>query len=56
MQLYVARRVGHPGATGDAGLPSAEFYSRLRAGEFALGTPAGQWAFGLALVRESLAR
>ncbi|MDB4932532.1 MAG: hypothetical protein JWM10_5016 [Myxococcaceae bacterium] len=56
MQLYVARRLQHPGATEAEALPLAEFYQQLRAGKLALGTPAGQWAFGLALLADSLAR
>ena len=42
---------------GDARLhPSlGEFYQRMRAGELKVGTADGQWAFGLALMKESLA-
>jgi aminoglycoside phosphotransferase len=59
MQLFVARQMKHPGATGaetlDSTLSLGEFYQRMRAGELKVGTADGQWAFGLALMRESLA-
>ncbi len=59
MQLFVARQMKHPGATGAETLAStpslAEFYQRLRAGKLKIGTADGQWAFGLALLKESLA-
>jgi aminoglycoside phosphotransferase (APT) family kinase protein len=58
MQLFIARQMKHPGAT-DATLDSTpalgEFYQRMRAGELQVGTADGQWAFGLALLKESLA-
>lgn len=58
-QLHLARQLAHPGATGadslDATGSLGEFYQRLRAGELGLGTAAGQWAFGLALLKTSLA-
>lgn len=60
MQLFIARQMKHPGATGaetlDATLPLGEFYQRMSAGELRLGTADGQWAFGLALLKVSLAR
>jgi aminoglycoside phosphotransferase len=59
MQLFLARQMKHPGATGaetfDSTLTLGEFYQRMRAGELKVGTADGQWAFGLALLRESLA-
>ena len=59
MQLFVARQLKHPGATGAETLASTlslgEFYQRMRAGELKVGTADGQWAFGLALMKESLA-
>ncbi len=55
MQLYVARQMNHPGATGAETLEDAlalgEFYRRMGAGELRLGTADGQWAFGLALLK-----
>lgn len=60
MQLYLARQMQHAGATGAetlaATLTLGEFYQQMRAGTLRLGTPGGQWAFGLALLKESLAR
>jgi hypothetical protein len=56
MQLHVARGLQHPGATDAAAPTLAEFYQQLRVGALTLGTPAGQWSFGLALLKESLAR
>jgi aminoglycoside phosphotransferase (APT) family kinase protein len=59
MQLCIARRMNHPGASGtetlDATLSFAGFVEKLLAGEVKFGTPDGQWAFGLALLKESLA-
>jgi hypothetical protein len=59
MQLFIARQMKHPGATGVETLDSTpslgEFYQRMRAGELKVGTADGQWAFGLALLQESLA-
>jgi aminoglycoside phosphotransferase (APT) family kinase protein len=56
--LYVARQLKHPGATGGetlaSTLPLGEFYQRMLAGALKLGTPEGQWAFGLALLKESI--
>ena len=58
-QLHLARHLQHPGATGadtrDSTLPLGEFYQRMMSGALKLGTPEGQWAFGLALIKESLA-
>jgi len=59
MSLHVARLVNHPGATGaetlEATLSLGDFYQQMQAGVLKLGTPQGQWAFGLALLKESLA-
>ena len=59
MQLFIARQMRHPGATGAETLDSTptlgELYQRMRAGELKVGTADGQWAFGLALLKESLA-
>jgi aminoglycoside phosphotransferase (APT) family kinase protein len=58
-QLYLARQMQHPGATGaetlDTTLSLVEFYQQMRAGTLKLGTADGQWAFGLALLKGSLA-
>lgn len=51
--LHLARAAGHPGdATGD-GPALVDFYQQLRAGALSLGTPAGRWAFGLALMKSA---
>jgi aminoglycoside phosphotransferase (APT) family kinase protein len=59
MLLRVAHRSGHAGATGDETLEStlslAEFYQRMRTGALNVATAEGQWVFGLALVKESVA-
>lgn len=60
MQLYLARQLHHPGAAASADTPATalalgEFYQRLRTGALKLGTAEGQWAFGLSLLKESLA-
>lgn len=59
MQLFLARQMKHPGATGAETLDSTpslgEFYQRMRAGELKVGTADGQWVFGLTLLKESLA-
>ena len=58
--LRLARQRQHPGATGDETVattpPLAEVYRRLRAGELDVASAAGQWTFGLALLKDSLAR
>lgn len=55
MQLSLARQMGHAGASGaerqDTVLALGEFYQQLRAGTIKLGTPDGQWAFGLSLLK-----
>jgi aminoglycoside phosphotransferase (APT) family kinase protein len=54
--LQIARAQGHEGR-GDETLESTpslgDFYGKLRAGAVELGTKDGQWAFGLALLKES---
>jgi hypothetical protein len=59
MFLGMAGRGGHQGATGGESLGTApsltEFYQRLRAGELSHTAADGQWAFGLAMGRESAA-
>jgi aminoglycoside phosphotransferase (APT) family kinase protein len=59
MQLHLARQMKHPGATGsetlEEALSLADFYPQMLAGTLKLGTPEGQWAFGLALLKEGLA-
>jgi aminoglycoside phosphotransferase (APT) family kinase protein len=56
MQLILARRMNHPGsdASKEGFLSLGEFYQAMRTGALRLGTPEGQWAFGLALLKESL--
>jgi aminoglycoside phosphotransferase (APT) family kinase protein len=58
-QLFIARQLEHPGAseadTFESVLPLGEFYQRLASGALRLGTPEAQWAFGLSLLKESLA-
>jgi aminoglycoside phosphotransferase len=59
MFLYLARQLGHPGATGTETLANTlslgEFYQRMQAGELSIATADGQWAFGLALLKDGLA-
>ena len=54
----MVRRSGHAGASGDERLETtmglAEFYGRMMAGALSLATPDGQWAFALAVLKESL--
>jgi aminoglycoside phosphotransferase (APT) family kinase protein len=56
----MALRRGHPGASAATTIESTmalgDFYQAMRSGRLNLATPDGQWAFGLALVKESLAR
>ena len=53
--LHLARRGGHTG--GNATLATteglADFYQRLRTGGVNIGSPDGQWGFGLALIKSS---
>jgi thiamine kinase-like enzyme len=57
--LHLASRGGYAGATGDETLeatPSlADVYQRMRSGVLSVATGEGQWRFGLALVKASLA-
>ncbi|HEX5752247.1 MAG TPA: phosphotransferase [Archangium sp.] len=57
-QLSLARQMKHAGATGAETLETTpslgEFYQRMMSGALKLGTAEGQWAFGLALLEESL--
>jgi aminoglycoside phosphotransferase (APT) family kinase protein len=57
--LQLARRSGHPGATGAETLDNTasliEFYQQMRTGALNIATAAGQWAFGLALVKSAVA-
>nr|WP_239015303.1 phosphotransferase [Archangium violaceum] len=59
-QLHLARQLKHAGATGEETLDSVpslgEFYQRMRAGALKLGTADGHWGFGLALLKDNLAR
>jgi aminoglycoside phosphotransferase (APT) family kinase protein len=56
----LARQSRHAGATGgetrDSTPSLGDFYQRLRAGSLSIATGEGQWSFGLALIKESLAR
>jgi aminoglycoside phosphotransferase (APT) family kinase protein len=58
-QLHLARQMKYAGATGAETLDSTpslgEFYQRMMTGALKLGTADGQWGFGLALLKESLA-
>ena len=57
--LHLARTAGHGGSTTPSSIadtPScADCHAQMRAGTLAIGSPDGQWTFGLALVRESFA-
>ena len=57
MQLHLARQMKHAGATGaetpDSTLSLGDCYQAMGTGALKLGTPEGQWAFGLALLKES---
>ena len=56
--LHLARQLGHPGATGaetpDATPSLGELYARMQSGSLSVAGADGQWAFGLALLKESL--
>jgi hypothetical protein len=58
MFLHLARNSGHGGATGaetaDSTLSLSAFYQQMRTGAVSIAAADGQWAFGLALVNESL--
>lgn len=56
--LQVARTGGHPGST-DPQSPHdtpalGDVYAAMRSGTLQIGTPEGQWTFGLALIREAM--
>ena len=55
--MRLARKGGHPGATGGETLASTpglgEIYQRMRSGAFSLATPEGLWGFGLAMAKTS---
>jgi hypothetical protein len=57
MFLRLAAQAGHGGASGETSLESAlglvEVYQALRAGTLEVASAAGQWAFGLALIKAS---
>lgn len=59
MFLWLARQGGHAGAVGSETLESTpslvDFYQRLRTGAVNIASADGQWSFGLALVKESVA-
>lgn len=58
MSVRLACLAGHPadgGATLESTASLGDFYQRLRAGAVNLATSAGQWQFGLALIKESAA-
>ncbi|MDI3282536.1 phosphotransferase [Polyangium sp. 15x6] len=58
MQLFLACQMNHAGATGaetpESTLSLGEFYQRMMTGALKLGTAEGQWAFGLALLKECI--
>jgi hypothetical protein len=57
MFLHVARTSGHPGARGDETLELAptlaDVHGSMSAGLLSARTPAGQWAYGQALLEAS---
>jgi aminoglycoside phosphotransferase len=53
--LSLARHRGYAGSSADEGMTLAEAYGQMRTGALQVATGEGQWAFGLALLRESLA-
>ena len=57
--LHLASRSGYAGATGDETLEATpsrdDLYQRIRSGVLSVATGEGQWWFGLALVKASLA-
>ena len=57
MFLQLARRAGHPGdgaGTLDTAIALTDVYQRRRAGSLDIASAEGQWAFGLALLREAV--
>lgn len=59
MFLHLARNGGHAGAGGNETVDSTpslgEVYQRMRSGALSPATSDGQWSFGLALLKESVA-
>lgn len=53
--LSLARQRGYAGSSSDQGMTLAEAYAQMRTGALVVATGEGQWAFGLTLLRESLA-
>ena len=53
--LSLAGHRGHAGSSSDEGMTLAEAYAQMRTGALVVATGEGQWAFGLALLRQSLA-
>jgi aminoglycoside phosphotransferase (APT) family kinase protein len=53
--LDLARRGGHAGSTAEDALDLGQLYQQLRARAINVAAADGQWAFGLALVKASLA-
>jgi aminoglycoside phosphotransferase (APT) family kinase protein len=56
--MRLAHRSGHAGATGETldSTPSlGDFYQRMRSGSLSIATGEGQWWFGLALLKASVA-
>jgi aminoglycoside phosphotransferase (APT) family kinase protein len=54
--LHLARTGGHGGSTEASPVALAELYLQMRSGALAVSSPAGQWAFGLALLAEKAER
>jgi len=56
--LHLAQKLGHPGATGaetpETTLSLGDLYAKLQAGALNIASADGQWAFGLALLKDSL--
>lgn len=56
--LQVARTGGHPGSTDPQSAHDTpalgDVYAAMRTGTLQIGTPEGQWTFGLALIREAM--
>jgi aminoglycoside phosphotransferase (APT) family kinase protein len=51
--LHIAHAAGHAGDATDDGELLEAAYLRMREGAIDVGSPTGQWAFGLALLRQS---
>lgn len=51
--VRLAREAGHVGGMADPGIALGEIYRRMTTGAFDLRSADGQWAMGLALVREA---